>query len=84
MRTPSPCTLAADESIGTDLGARRLAAAGPAYDRGSLFTLALGTFAVGTEGFMIAAILPAPSRRTRDPLERAAATISDTFEPARR
>jgi predicted MFS family arabinose efflux permease len=30
----------------------------PAFDRGSLFTLALGTFAVGTEGFMIAAILP--------------------------
>jgi predicted MFS family arabinose efflux permease len=28
------------------------------YDRGSLYTLALGTFAVGTEGFMIAAILP--------------------------
>ena len=31
----------------------------PAFDRGSLYTLALGTFAVGTEGFMIAALLPA-------------------------
>ena len=38
------------------------ASAGPAYDRGSLYTLALGTFAVGTEGFMIAAILPSISR----------------------
>jgi predicted MFS family arabinose efflux permease len=30
----------------------------PNFDRGSLYTLALGAFAVGTEGFMIAAILP--------------------------
>jgi hypothetical protein len=30
----------------------------PAFRRDALFTLALGTFAVGTEGFMIAAILP--------------------------
>ncbi len=34
----------------------------PAYDRGSLYTLALGTFAVGTEAFMITAILPQIAR----------------------
>lgn len=33
-----------------------------AIDRGALYTLALGTFAVGTEGFMIAAILPSIAR----------------------
>jgi predicted MFS family arabinose efflux permease len=27
-------------------------------DRGVFYALALGTFAVGTEGFMIAAVLP--------------------------
>jgi predicted MFS family arabinose efflux permease len=58
MSMPLPCTLSADESIGTPVAARRLASSRPGYDRGSLFTLALGTFAVGTEGFMIAAILP--------------------------
>jgi N-ethylmaleimide reductase len=34
-------------------------AAVPSRHRGALFGLAIGTFAVGTEGFMIAALLPA-------------------------
>ncbi len=34
----------------------------PALHRGALYALALGTFAVGTEGFMIAALLPTISR----------------------
>lgn len=45
-------------SVGSDLGVTRISPVGPGYDRASLYTLALGTFAVGTEGFMIAAILP--------------------------
>lgn len=59
MALSSTCT-------GADLAARgctrpRTSAAagvGAAIDLGALLTLALGTFAVGTEGFMIAAILP--------------------------
>jgi len=49
-----------DASIGgaADLCPSRILPVGPNYDRGSLYTWALGTFAVGTEGFMIAAILP--------------------------
>ena len=46
-----------DETV-TGFHQDRLSRAGTDYDRGSLYTLALGTFAVGTEGFMIAAILP--------------------------
>ena len=76
MSTPSPCTLTAVESIGTDLGARRLASARPAYDRGSLFTLALGTFAVGTEGFMIAAILPAVAHSLRTSIPAAGQLVT--------
>ena len=50
----------ADTPIGgsADLSVAPAAPAKPDYDRGSLYTLALGAFAVGTEGFMIAAILP--------------------------
>jgi predicted MFS family arabinose efflux permease len=76
MSTPSPCTLTAVESIGTDLGARRLSSARPAYDRGSLFTLALGTFAVGTEGFMIAAILPAVAHSLRTSIPAAGQLVT--------
>jgi predicted MFS family arabinose efflux permease len=45
-----------DSATGRDLGPASRAA--EHFDRGALYTLALGTFAVGTEGFMIAAILP--------------------------
>jgi hypothetical protein len=56
----SDCAVTADAPIGgsADLCADQATPAKPDYDRGSLYTLALGTFAVGTEGFMIAAILP--------------------------
>jgi predicted MFS family arabinose efflux permease len=59
MSASSDCAVTADTPIGGG-AAPRLdhVAAEPVYDRGSLYTLALGTFAVGTEGFMIAAILP--------------------------
>lgn len=60
MGLSSACAVATDASIGkdSDLCASRISSVRPVYDRGSLYTLALGTFAVGTEGFMIAAILP--------------------------
>src|SRR5579862_7029694 len=53
------CAASADTSIGGSIfDPDRASPAKAEYDRGSLYTLALGTFAVGTEGFMIAAILP--------------------------
>jgi predicted MFS family arabinose efflux permease len=45
-------------NMAADLHASPASWSGKDYDRGALYTLALGTFAVGTEGFMIAAILP--------------------------
>lgn len=60
MHASSDCAVAAGKPIGesADLCLSQVAPTRPDYDRGSLYTLALGTFAVGTEGFMIAAILP--------------------------
>ncbi|MDL2406908.1 MFS transporter [Rhizobium calliandrae] len=60
MSGSSDCAVTADTSTsGSAKHCRNQAAlAKPDYDRGTLYTLALGTFAVGTEGFMIAAILP--------------------------
>lgn len=60
MSTHSECTVSAGTDIRGCAGMRlsHAAPAKPDYDRGSLYTLALGTFAVGTESFMIAAILP--------------------------
>jgi predicted MFS family arabinose efflux permease len=54
-------SLSSESAIAAAASGRGPTSASPAardYDRGSLYTLALGTFAVGTEGFMIAAILP--------------------------
>jgi predicted MFS family arabinose efflux permease len=47
---------------GTDAGIIALNSAEPPSRTGALYALALGTFAVGTEGFMIAAILPTISQ----------------------
>ncbi|AYG59939.1 MFS transporter [Rhizobium jaguaris] len=60
MSASSDCAVTADTSTsGSAKHCRNQATlAKPDYDRGTLYTLALGTFAVGTEGFMIAAILP--------------------------
>lgn len=60
MSLSSDCTVMADTQIGESADHYQCEAASvtPDFDRGSLYTLALGTFAVGTEGFMIAAILP--------------------------
>jgi predicted MFS family arabinose efflux permease len=60
MVSTSECASAAHASVdrGVKLCSNPASAAQAGYDRGSLYTLALGTFAVGTEGFMIAAILP--------------------------
>ena len=53
MSTTSSCAEGVDGNLCRDRFSAK-----PEFDRGSLYTLALGTFAVGTEGFMIAAILP--------------------------
>ncbi|TXH99695.1 MAG: MFS transporter [Rhizobium sp.] len=54
---------AANERVSNiDAPSATTTAAEAAIDRGALYTLALGTFAVGTEGFMIAAILPSIAR----------------------
>lgn len=60
MHASSSRVVAAGTSIGesADPCLSQAAPAKPDYDRGSLFTLAPGAFAVGAEGFMIAAILP--------------------------
>jgi hypothetical protein len=58
MGLSSECVVTADASIGRSADLRALSRrSNRVTDRGSLYTLALGTFAVGTEGFMIAAIL---------------------------
>jgi predicted MFS family arabinose efflux permease len=64
MSHSSECVVTADATIGgdADLCPSRAAPVRTGYDRGSLYTLALGTFAVGTGGFMIAAILPSIAR----------------------
>ena len=60
MSACSDCAATADLPIGgsAELCLSQATPAKSDFDRGSLYTLALGTFAVGTEGFMIAAILP--------------------------
>jgi predicted MFS family arabinose efflux permease len=56
MSAPSPRISA------VGLPAETKSMADPAMNRAALYALALGTFAVGTEGFMIAALLPMISR----------------------
>ena len=51
-------TIAAAEHLGGLQGRVQAPAAVPSFRSAPLYWLALGTFAVGTEGFMIAAILP--------------------------
>jgi predicted MFS family arabinose efflux permease len=51
-----------DTIRGIDTGIIALNSTEPASRTGALYALALGTFAVGTEGFMIAAILPTISQ----------------------
>jgi predicted MFS family arabinose efflux permease len=51
-------TIAAAERLGGLQGRAKAPAAVAAFRSAPLYWLALGTFAVGTEGFMIAAILP--------------------------
>jgi hypothetical protein len=57
---PPHATVTADVTIGrdVDLCPSPVSSIGSAYDRGALYTLALGTSTVGTDGFLIAAILP--------------------------
>jgi predicted MFS family arabinose efflux permease len=58
MSASSECVVV----TGADVRSRHVSSTEPAFPRGALYTLALGTFAVGTEGFMIAAILPSIAR----------------------
>lgn len=64
MGLSSECAVTDNAALasGVALCPSRASPVGLGYDRGSLYTLALGTFAVGTEGFMIAAILPSIAR----------------------
>jgi hypothetical protein len=69
MSASSDCVLPAkalhaDSMVDVQAGGASSARA--PHDRGALYTLGLGTFAVWTEGFMIAAILPSIA----DSLER--------------
>ena len=59
-----------------DNSSSRVSRAGVIFDRGSLYTLALGTFAVGTEGFMIAAILPQVADSLRTSIEAAGQLVT--------
>lgn len=64
MSITSECASKAEAGTSTDASplTGRMVSVSAGYDKGSLYTLALGTFAVGTEGFMIAAILPLVAR----------------------
>ncbi len=72
MSTISSCA----DAVGGDLCRTRQSSAEPAFDRGSLYTLALGAFAVGTEGFMIAAILPSIAESLRTSIEAAGQLVT--------
>lgn len=50
--------------------------AAPTLHHGALYALALGTFAVGTEGFMIAALLPTIGRAVSVSIEAAGQLVT--------
>ena len=72
MSTITSCA----DAVGSDLCRTRQPSAEPAFDRSTLFTLALGAFAVGTEGFMIAAILPSIAESLRTSIEAAGQLVT--------
>ena len=72
MSTVSTCA----DTAGGDLCRTRQSPAEPEVDRGSLYTLALGAFAVGTEGFMIAAILPSMAQSLGTSIEAAGQLVT--------
>ena len=72
MSTITSCA----DAVGGDLCRARQPSAEPAFDRGTLYTLALGAFAVGTEGFMIAAILPSIAESLRTSIEAAGQLVT--------
>ncbi len=57
---------ASSDALTTDPSTKTAEPLPPTFRRGALVTLALGTFAVGTEGFMIAAILPTIATSMRE------------------